>query len=261
MTSVAGKVAVVTGGASGIGLGIASALRAAGSEVVVADLSIDEARRAAQLVDGLAVHVDVADVDSVAQLAQAAVDHFGGVDILVNNAGIGPQAPLADMSVDDWRWLLDVNLWGVIHGVTAFLPLIQSRPAGGHIVNVASMSALAPMPPLGGYAVTKVGVTALTEVLARELEANASRVHATVVLPGPTRTHISASLRNRPSEQLGGLKEFENSPPPELWRTPEQVAAVVLEAIESNALYAVTHPELWPRVADRQRLIAAAFGQ
>jgi NAD(P)-dependent dehydrogenase (short-subunit alcohol dehydrogenase family) len=260
MTEIDGRVAVVTGGASGIGQGIARTLADAGARVVIADLDHTQAVRAAEAIGALPVTVDVSDAASVSALAETAIAHFGAVDILVNNAGVGPQAPISEMSLHDWRWLMGVNLWGVIHGVHAFLPHLLSRPRGGHIVNVASMSALAPMPPLGGYAVTKSGVLALTEVLAQELQDARSRVHVTAVAPGPTRTRIAESLRHRTAGDSGGLREFDNKPAPGLWRDPGDVGRAVVEAIRGDGLYVITHPELWPRVAARHRRIAASFG-
>ena len=159
------------------------------------------------------------------------------------------------MTVADWSWLLGVNLWGVIHGVSAVLPGMLAAGRGS-IVNVSSMSALSPMPPLGGYAVSKAGVSALTEVLAAELAGTG--VNACVVVPGPTRSNISASLRHRP-EFSGALREFRNSPPVNLWRTPEQVGALVLSAIQADRDIVVTHPELLSRVVERHRRIEEAF--
>jgi len=191
MTGLDGAVAVVTGAGSGIGRGIAGALHARGAHVVVADLDEAAATVAAAQVDGLAVATDVTDPDAVRTMVDRALDRHGRIDVLVNNAGIGPQAPIADMTPDDWRFLLDVNLWGVLHGVSAVLPLLLAQ-GSGHIVNVASMSALAPMPPLGGYAVTKAGVAALTEVL--EVELAGTGVHTSLVLPGPAILVIPVGL-------------------------------------------------------------------
>jgi len=256
MTAVDGRVAVVTGGGSGIGRGIAQALRSAGARVVIADISMDAARTAAVALDGLAVAVDVADEDSVRSMVAQAVTWGDQVDILVNNAGVGPQAPIADMDAADWRWLLDVNLWGVIHGISAVLPGMLER-GFGHIVNVSSMSALSPMPPLGGYAVTKAGVSALSEVLRQEVAE--AGIGVTQVTPGPTRTEIAHSLRHR--DDAGSLREMVIDPPPELWRSPEEVGRLVVEGIVENLEWVVTHPELWARVEARHARLAAAFGR
>ncbi|GAA4543960.1 SDR family oxidoreductase [Pseudonocardia xishanensis] len=255
MTDLSEAVAIVTGAGSGIGRGIALALRAEGAEIVVADVSAEAAAAVAAETDGLAVPTDVTDPVAVQELVDAALGRHGRIDVLVNNAGVGPQAAIADMTLEDWRWLLDVNLWGVIHGVAAVVPLMRAQ-GSGHIVNIASMSALAPMPPLGGYAVGKAGVAVLTEVLAAELEGTG--VDATLVLPGPTRTAIGDSLRNRPGA-AGALREFRNEPPAELWRTADEVGRRVAEAVRDREPIVVTHPELWGRVAARHERYAAAF--
>jgi NAD(P)-dependent dehydrogenase (short-subunit alcohol dehydrogenase family) len=260
MSEVDGRVAVITGGASGIGFGIAQAMHGAGARVVIADISLEDARSAAAEVDGFAVQVDVGDASSVDALLQAVLSHHGEVDILVNNAGVGPQARIADMTLADWHWLIDVNLWGVIHGVTAFLPALLARPNGAHVVNVASMSAFDPISPLGGYAVTKTGIMALTEVLAAELLESGSAVHATVVAPGPVHSRIADSLRHRPDGSAGSLTSLEIDPPPEQWRDPLDVGQFVMQAVRENRLYAITHPELWPRLARRHETLRAAFG-
>ncbi len=261
MTAVTGGIAVVTGGASGIGRGIAEELLAAGATPVLAD--IDEASLAATA-DELGVHgvaVDVADPASVADLARRVLELHGRVDIVVNNAGVGPQAPISDLTLDDWRWLLDINLFGVIHGVHAFLPLLRANPHGGHLVNTSSMAAFAPPKGLGAYAVAKFGVLALTEVLDAELRAEGSSVRATVLVPGSVRTNIATgSLRGGPtgetafrtfdpSAAIGGLH----------WREPREVGRVVVRAILADELYAITHPEQWPRIAERTARIEAAF--
>jgi NAD(P)-dependent dehydrogenase (short-subunit alcohol dehydrogenase family) len=257
MTSVRDAVAVVTGGGSGIGLGIARALSQEGARVVIADLRLDAARLAADEVGGTALEVDVADAASVKAMIAATVVQHGAVDILVNNAGVGPQAQLAEMTLDDWRWLLDVNLWGVIHGVHAALPHMLERGTG-HLVNVASMAAVSPSSPLGGYAVAKAGVAALTEVLGQELAGTG--VVASLVLPGPTHTGIDDSMRYR-TEGSGALRNLTIAPPADSWRTAEQVGAIVLEGIQTNLGIIPTHPELWSRVAPRYARLAQAFGR
>lgn len=260
MTTIAGAVTVVTGGASGIGEAICREFARRGAHMIVADLDGEAARAVSAEVDGLAVTADVASADDIRRIAAATVERHGRVDILVNNAGVGPQAPISAMTEEDWRWLLDVNLWSVIHGIRIFLPLLErdSRPA--HIVNVASMSALDPMSPLGGYAVSKAGVLALTEVLAQELRGAGSPVHATAVLPGPTRTAIAESLRHRPSGASGALQRIEIDPPAALWRDPGDVATIIAEAVEHDEDYVAPHPELWGRVEARTAQRKRAFG-
>ncbi|WP_460947769.1 SDR family oxidoreductase [Okibacterium endophyticum] len=261
MTRVRGSVAVVTGAASGIGRGIAEELAATGASVVVADISLEKAAATAREIGATAAHVDVAELASVERLADTVLEQHGRVDIVVNNAGVGPSGDLAQMTIADWRWLIDVNLFGVIHGVTVFLPLLESNPHGGHLVNTSSMSAFAPMPGLGGYAVTKAGVSALTEVLQRELLESGSRVHATVLAPGPVDTAIADSMRHRDPQPATGLTRFEPSAAARrIMITPRESGRIVREAIENDAPYAITHPQLWPRVEERYAEHRRAFG-
>jgi NAD(P)-dependent dehydrogenase (short-subunit alcohol dehydrogenase family) len=260
-----GKVAVVTGGASGIGKGIATRLLAEGARVVIADIQRDALEAAAADLGTDAVQTDVSDPASVQALAAAVLDRHGAVHVVCNNAGIGPLAPVADLTLDDWRWMLGVNLWGVIHGIHTFLPILKANPEGGHIVNTASMAGLAGTPRLGAYTAAKFGVVGLTEVLAAELAADGSRVGVSVLCPGTVHTNIGTSSRNRP-ERLpdAGFKdvdlELEDNPHGR-WIYPDDAGAVVVRAIKRGDLYALTHPDWYPRVAERHEAIAAAFRQ
>jgi NAD(P)-dependent dehydrogenase (short-subunit alcohol dehydrogenase family) len=263
LPELAGKVAVVTGGASGIGKGIASQLRVAGMEVVLADVEKGALDAAAAELGAHGIEVDVSDFASVERLAGEVVERFGAVHVVCNNAGIGPAAPIADLTIDDWRWIVGVNLWGVIHGVTAFLPLLEANQDGGHIVNTASLAGLRVAPGLGSYSVTKFGIVALTETLAVELEAKASRVGVTVLCPGTVRTNIKTSSRNRPANLArGGLTDVDLESDPRWhrphWLEPEEVGAIVVRAIEQGDLYAFTHPEMFAAVEERHRAIEAA---
>jgi NAD(P)-dependent dehydrogenase (short-subunit alcohol dehydrogenase family) len=265
LPDLAGKVAVVTGGASGIGKGIAARLAAEGARVIIADIQRDalEATAAELGVDG--VPTDVSDSDSVESLARTVVERYGTVHVVCNNAGIGPLAPVKDLTLDDWRWMLGVNLWGVIHGVHTFLPILSGNPDGGHIVNTASMAGLVAHARLGAYSTAKYGVVALTEVLAEELAADGSRVGVSVLCPGTVRTNIGTSSRNRPAE-LGdaGFKDVDielEDNPRYRWIYPEQAGRVVVRAIKRGDLYALTHPDWYPQVAARHEAIAEAFAE
>ncbi|WP_345750875.1 SDR family NAD(P)-dependent oxidoreductase [Microbacterium rhizophilus] len=264
MTQISGAIAVVTGGAAGIGRGIAETLRDEGATVVIADIEQEALDRAARELGVEGVRVDVSDAASVAALAGHVVRVHGGVDIVVNNAGVGPQGRIADLTLDDWRWILDVNLLGVIHGVHAFLPLLRANPAGGHIVNTASMSAFAPMPGLGAYAASKAGVAALTEVLAAELAEDAPDIGVTLLTPGSVHTDIARSLRNRPAGTAQALTDVDFAANPgktagAVWLTPGQVGRVVARAIRNDDFYAITHPGLLHRVETRHDGIRRAF--
>jgi NAD(P)-dependent dehydrogenase (short-subunit alcohol dehydrogenase family) len=183
--------------------------------------------------------------------------------VVCNNAGIGPLAPVADLTLDDWRWMLGVNLWGVIHGVHTFLPVLKANPDGGHIVNTASMAGLDPPPRLGAYATCKFGVVALSEVLAAELAAENSRVGVSVLCPGTVRTNIGRSSRNRPRDLPdAGFADIDielEDNPAYRWILPDDAGAVVVRAIRQGDLYALTHPDWYDRVQRRHQAIADAF--
>ena len=196
------------------------------------------------------VQTDVSDPASVDALARAVLDRYGAVHVVCNNAGIGPLAPVADLTLDDWRWMLGVNLWGVIHGVHTFLPVLKQNREGGHIVNTASMAGLVAGPRLGAYAAAKYGVVGLTEVLAAELAADNSRVGVSVLCPGTVHTNIGASSRNRPADLPdAGFKDIDielEDNPRYRWIYPDEAGAVVVRAIKRGDLYALTHPDWYP---------------
>ena len=263
MTEIAGRVAVVTGGASGIGRGIAEALIEEGARVVIADVEQGALDATAAEIGATGVRVDVSDPASVDALAAEVLDRLGRVDIVVNNAGIGPLGRVKDLTLNDWRWMIDVNLWGVVHGVTTFLPILEANPEGGHIVNTASMASFSPKPAQAAYSVTKFGVAALTETMALELAEDGSKVHVTLLAPGTVHTNIKNSSRNRPPGLEGGLKDVDisqgNHRGGVRWIDPIQAGRVTTRAIRNDDLYALTHPEWWPMVAQRQEEIRAAF--
>ena len=258
-----GKVAIVTGGASGIGKGIATRLVAEGARVVIADIQPDALAATAAELGADGIPTDVSDPASVDALAGAVLDRYGAVHVVCNNAGIGPLAPVADLTLDDWRWMLGVNLWGVIHGIHTFLPILKRNREGGHIVNTASMAGLVAGPRLGAYAAAKYGVVGLTEVLAAELAADNSRVGVSVLCPGTVHTNIGHSSRNRPADLPdAGFKDIDielEDNPRHRWIYPVEAGAVVVRAIKRGDLYALTHPDWYPMVAERHEAIAAAF--
>jgi NAD(P)-dependent dehydrogenase (short-subunit alcohol dehydrogenase family) len=245
-----GRVALVTGGGSGIGAALARAFAREGSKVVLADLDRDGMDRvageiAAQGGETLSVHTDVASLESVEALAKRTLERFGAAHIVCNNAGVGVFGPLAEATHKDWQWVMNVNIWGVIHGIEVFLPRLIAQGQGGHIVNTASMAGLAGMPGLGVYCASKFAVVGLTESLQRELSGHG--IGASVLCPMIVNTQINASERNRPKELRN-----EGASEPSLTEgqftvsrvieAPE-VAERVVQAIRDKALHILTHVE------------------
>jgi NAD(P)-dependent dehydrogenase (short-subunit alcohol dehydrogenase family) len=197
MESVQGRVAVVTGAASGIGLGMVRAFTAAGMNVVAADLRADSldavvTELRADGHDVVGVPTDVSQRADVEALAEATLDTFGAVHVLCNNAGVGIFSPIAKTTLDDWEWVIGVDLWGPIHGVSVFLPLIEQQDEG-HINSTSSVAGLIAGGAAGAYNVAKHGVIALMATLERELRAAKSPVRASVLCPGAVNTGIGAN--------------------------------------------------------------------
>jgi NAD(P)-dependent dehydrogenase (short-subunit alcohol dehydrogenase family) len=262
MEHLEGKVAVITGGASGIGLAIARRLAAEQVRLALLDVeagALDEA--AASLGDVLAIRVDVGKSDEMAAAAARVRAELGLAHIIVNNAGVGGgTGPMWTLSHADWDWTLAVNLWGVIHGIRHFLPALVESGEEGHVINTASMAGLIATPWLGPYTATKHAVVAISEVLAKDLELVGSKVGVSVLCPGFVKTKIMSSERNRPAEQAGGDAE----PPPanlatamhqlvEAGKPVEEVAEQVVAAIRERRFYILTHPEMKPQIEYRLR--------
>jgi NAD(P)-dependent dehydrogenase (short-subunit alcohol dehydrogenase family) len=269
MDEVRDRVAFVTGGASGIGLGIAKALLGAGANVVIADLRpdhLDEAKAALASYDNrlLGIELDVTDRDAMSDAADRVEQAFGRVDILVNNAGVGIEGPLGEASYADWDFGLAVNLGGVVNGLQAFVPRIRAGGRGGHVVNTASLAGLVQMPSfMAIYATAKAAVIALTESIREDLARDG--IGATVLCPGPIKSRIHELERNRPeryqasqgfsaaAERLGKREVSD------LWMDPDEVGAMVLDAILADRLYVITHGEWRGAVQARHDAIMAAM--
>lgn len=253
MDDLRGAGAVVTGGASGIGLATARSLGAAGARVVLADVeevslgaAVDELSAAGIETHG--VPCDVRSLDEVQALADQAFEALGRVHVVFNNAGVAVGGPIAEMTHDDWRWIIDVDLWGPIHGVEAFLPRIIEQGQGGHLLFTASFAGLVPNVGLGPYCVAKYGVVALAEVLARELREH--QIGVSVLCPMRVGTNIGASERNR-ADDYGGPAASPQVPDQD--ESNEQLAGRVLavedvarqtvDAIRTNSLYVLPHEE------------------
>jgi NAD(P)-dependent dehydrogenase (short-subunit alcohol dehydrogenase family) len=239
--------AVVTGGASGIGRALAIGLAREGARVVVADLDergMDDVVRqiGARGGEAVAVRTDVSDRAAVDALADRAFEVFGGVHVLCNNAGVATHGGLEAATHRDWQWVLGVNLWGVIHGIEAFVPRMIAQQAPGHIVNTASMAGLIATRGLGVYNTSKYAVVGLSETLAKDLKPY--RIGVSVLCPMGVETQIRASARHRPPA-LTNEQEAAAEPVELIGRTlaPETVAEMVLAAIRDNRLYVITHDE------------------
>lgn len=265
MKDLQGKVAVITGGASGIGRAVAEKAAAAGMKIVIADIeeaALKEAQRdlAEGGADAVAVVTDVADAASVRDLRDRALQEFGTVHLVHNNAGVGGGGPIWQVPEQDWRWILGVNLWGVINGVTAFVPLLIEQ-GEGHVVNTASIAGLTTAPFLGPYNATKQAVVAISETLFKDLQASGvTGVGVSVLCPGFVRTRIAESARNRPS--WAPERVADDAEGAETLRTaisdmiaggiaPDAVAERVIDAVRTDTFYIRTHPELDAAIATR----------
>jgi NAD(P)-dependent dehydrogenase (short-subunit alcohol dehydrogenase family) len=244
MRELKGRIAVVTGAGSGIGRALARALAREGARVVAAD--VDEAGMEETLrgIDGIAVRTDVSQRSQVQALAARAHTEFGAVHVLCNNAGVATWGGLERATYQDWQWVLGVNLWGVIHGLDAFLPRMIAQGEEGHIVNTASMAGLVATQGLGVYNTSKYAVVGLSETLVKDLRRY--RIGVSVLCPMGVATQIRSSGRNRPSD----LRNQDGAAGDEggvdlIGRTlaPEDVAARVVRAIHADQLYVITHEE------------------
>ena len=203
MEDLQGKVAVITGGASGIGRAVAEKAAAEGMKIVIADIEEGPLKEAegeltGQGAEAIGVVTDVSDAASVRELRDRALERFGAVHLVHNNAGIGTGGPIWDFSEEDWRWIIGVNQWGVIHGIATFVPLLMEQ-GEGHVVNTASIAGLTTTAFLGPYHATKFAVVAMSEVLYKDLQTAGSPVGVSVLCPGFVQTRIAESDRNRPA--------------------------------------------------------------
>ncbi len=258
MKELAGRVAVVTGAGSGIGRALAHALAREGMRIVAADL--DEAGMAETLkgLEGIAVRTDVTDLAQVQALADRAWAAFGGVHVLCNNAGVAVWGGLETASHRDWQWVLGVNLWGVIHGVEAFVPRMIEQKTEGHVVNTASMAGLVASQGLGVYNTSKYAVVGLSETLAKDLRPYG--IGVSVLCPLGVATRIRDSERNRPPA-LRNAHVARAEPIQLLGRTlpPENVADLVVAAIRGNHLYVIPHEESLEAIRKRFQRIERAI--
>jgi NAD(P)-dependent dehydrogenase (short-subunit alcohol dehydrogenase family) len=203
MSDLRGRVAVVTGAASGIGLGMAEAFLGEGALVVLADINVGALRAAETSLAGwqgevFGVVADVSDLESVRRLARATLERFGAVDVVGNNAGVWTLGYQWETSEEDWGWVVDVNLWGVIHGIQVFVPLLLANPGGGQVVNTASVGGLVGGAGTGPYAATKHGIVGLSKSLRAEFATQKAAIGVTIVCPGRVSTRIADRVNGRP---------------------------------------------------------------
>jgi NAD(P)-dependent dehydrogenase (short-subunit alcohol dehydrogenase family) len=251
------RVAVVAGGASGIGRAMADRFAGEGMKVVLADveekaLRLAEAEMREKGVDVISVRTDVSNGEELEKLAQQTLDAFGAVHVVCNNAGVaGAWGRVWENTLDDWNWIMGVNLWGVIHGVRTFLPIMLEQGDEGHIVNTASLAGL--MPGRGIYGVTKQAVVALSESLYNDLKVAEAKIGVSVLCPGWVNTNIIDASRNRPVElsktveATDAQREAVDKAVRNFLKTglePAAVAEQVFEAVRDDRLYVITHPEM-----------------
>jgi NAD(P)-dependent dehydrogenase (short-subunit alcohol dehydrogenase family) len=270
MKDYRGKTAFVTGGASGIGLGMARALGREGMNVVVADIDEKAAkgaveRLASEQIKASPVVVDVADRGSMRAAALEAVAAFGKIHVVCNNAGVAVGGPIGTVSERDWDWILDVNLKGVIYGTEVFTPLIKSHGEGGHFVNTASLAGMISAPGMEAYSATKFAVVAMSEGWAQQLAP--LNIGVSVLCPGFVRTRIYDSGRAR-QDRYGGKAEVNTGVGADQQQAseavlsgidPDIVGARVVECMKAGELYIFTHPNFRPIVEMRLQAIRAGF--
>jgi NADP-dependent 3-hydroxy acid dehydrogenase YdfG len=258
------KVAVITGAASGIGRAIAKRGAQEGMKLVLADIEEEALTQTEAEIQTLgatvrAVLTDVSRRSDVEALAQAALSVFGSVDLLCNNAGVGAGTSIWESTMNDWKWVLGVNLWGVIHGIRVFVPIMLGQDSESQIVNTASMAGLTAYPGAGIYKVTKHAIVSLSETLYLELGQRETRLKVSVLCPGFVNTRLPDSRRNRPAELDNEPAKKEPSPEEkerleaarkvfEEGMSPGQVADCLFKGLREDKFYIFTHPERKPMV-------------
>ena len=270
MEQFEGRVAVITGAGSGVGEGLSRVCAEEGMRVILADIELAQAERvAAELRSGgaeaVAVRVDVSDPESVAELADSAYEAFGAVHLICNNAGVQVFDRMVETSIDDWRWLFDVNVFGPVHGVLSFVPRMREQLASGeiegaHIVNTGSISGCAPFPPVrvlpaGTYIASKYAVVGFSEALRDELADDG--IGVTVLCPGSVKSRIFDAGRNRPGGAGSG-----GPPVLEQWpgREPEDIARLVLDGVRADRLYVFTDPRMRVHIERRFERMIEDYG-
>src|SRR5262245_15677934 len=273
MLELAGKTAFVTGGASGIGLALGRAFVEQGMKVMLADIETDVLTEAVKSLDDSGrvrgIACDVADPRSVERAAEVSYEAFGNVHVVCNNAGVGSRGGIDNISLENWRWVFDVNVMGVLHGIRTFLPHIRGHGEGGHFVNTASIAGISARQYFNPYGASKHAVVSMSEGLAAQLEPLG--IGVSVLCPGFVRTHIMKSEHHRPA-RYGPKQSIEPGSPTAALRAqmsagvetglePSKVAARVVAAIRENELYVFTHPGMRAMIEKRLNAILTAMDQ
>jgi NAD(P)-dependent dehydrogenase (short-subunit alcohol dehydrogenase family) len=274
MKDLEGRVAVITGGGSGIGEGLAHACHDAGMRITVSDIEGDQAERVADSIrelggEAFAMQTDVSDLTSVEQLAEQAYTTFGSVNLLCSNAGVMMVAPLLETQIKDWEWTIGVNVFGAVHCVQAFAPKMREQQEGSHIVLTASVAGTRPIfdTPIGTYVASKFAVVGYAEMLRHELATDGIGVSA--LCPGGVDTQIFTATRNRP-DALGGaappppeaearMAEREEQSAAQTLMPPLEVARRTLEGVRANRLYIFTHADTRMAVEERHHQLMADY--
>ncbi len=268
MLNLAGKTAVITGAASGIGREMARRFGASGMQLMLADLEAapletTESELRALGYDVASVVVDVREYEQIEALETATRERFGNVHVLCNNAGVGAGGPVVGSDdLDMWRWTIDINLWGVIYGCKIFLPAMMQHGEPCHVVNTASMAGLAPSALMGPYTISKYGVVALSETLSLEMQMASSNVGVSVLCPAFVQTGIADSKRNLPSELVAN--HGAEQPGEQILRdlvasgiSPVEVAEAVHQAVLDDTFWILTHDEMNAGIVARAQSIVA----
>jgi len=265
------KVAVITGAAHGIGFGIAERCAQLGMKVVLAGINADNLAAAEEKLRStdatvLSIRTDVSKREDVEALAQKTLDMFGAIHLVVNNAGVAAGSSVWESTWEEWEWVMNVNLWGVVNGVKIFTPLMLTQDTEAHIVNVASVAGLLPDHPCAPYQVTKHAVISLTENLYYSLAEQNSKVKVSVLCPGWVKTEILKAERNRPPElknkpgsvadkrqRVESFREMQEAM--DKGMTVEELTTHVFQAIEQDQLYILSHPDVTPYIQERMNNI------
>ncbi len=264
MEDLKGKVAFVTGGASGIGLALAEGFAKEGAKIVLADIEAEALKKAegsllASGAEVAAVQCDVSDHGSVTAAADRAIEAFGKVHILCNNAGVAPAGPIDETTPEDWKWCIGVNLMGAVHGIQAIVPKIKEHGEGGHVVNTASVAGLMALPTLGIYTATKYAVVGISETLRGELAPDG--IGVSVICPSFVKTRLHEGHRNRPPE-LGSSPEEPNEFMAQMLAIatePAVIAERVIRGIKRGDFYILPHADVKAGFEARANEILAAF--